>query len=189
LHASAVVLEGRAVLFAGDAGAGKSTTAAAMVRRGNSLLTDDIVAILERAGTLSAASAYPYVSLWPESVEMLYGLEAKVPDFSANFSKRRLSSRAFEHSAVPLGTIFILGERSSELGVPRAAELPMQERLLALVANSYGTSVLDKTERAKEFELFGRMLGSIPVRRLYPHSDPAYLDRLCDVIEQECRRA
>lgn len=45
LHASAVALEGRVVVFVGSSGEGKSTTAAAMHRRGHPLLADDLVAV------------------------------------------------------------------------------------------------------------------------------------------------
>lgn len=45
LHASAVRLDGRALMIAGASGAGKSTLAAALVRRGHPLLADDVVAV------------------------------------------------------------------------------------------------------------------------------------------------
>jgi hypothetical protein len=45
LHASAIDIEGRTAVFMGDKLAGKSTTAAAFVRAGHSLVTDDLVAI------------------------------------------------------------------------------------------------------------------------------------------------
>jgi hypothetical protein len=45
LHASAVVIDGRAVAFLGHSGAGKSTMAAAFVRRGFAALTDDVLAL------------------------------------------------------------------------------------------------------------------------------------------------
>ena len=46
LHGSAVLVNGRAVVFSGDSGAGKSTLAASMVHHGYQLITDDVVAIL-----------------------------------------------------------------------------------------------------------------------------------------------
>ena len=43
LHASAVQRQGRAIAFVGDKGAGKSTTAAACLRAGADLITDDLL--------------------------------------------------------------------------------------------------------------------------------------------------
>ena len=54
LHASGVVLDGRAVLITGPSGAGKSSLAAALVRAGGQLLSDDAVALALSDGTLIA---------------------------------------------------------------------------------------------------------------------------------------
>jgi hypothetical protein len=45
LHASAVLIDGQVVIFAGCPGAGKSTTAAAFAKLGYPVLSDDMVAI------------------------------------------------------------------------------------------------------------------------------------------------
>ncbi|WP_404366249.1 hypothetical protein AB5I39_10505 [Sphingomonas sp. MMS24-J45] len=45
LHASTIEIGGRAFSFAGDSGAGKSTTAAALIELGHTLLSDDISVI------------------------------------------------------------------------------------------------------------------------------------------------
>ena len=186
LHASAVVLDGRAVVFVGDAGAGKSTTAAAFARRGHPVLSDDVVALVEREGAFHVLPAYGYLSLWADSVTMLYGPEKKLPSFSSNWDKRMLSfaedGLRFEEKSMPLGAIFILGERTSEPAAPFFERLSPQESLVSLVANSYATGLLDTEMRAREFALFGRILAAVPVRRVRPHQDPARIESLCDVI-------
>ena len=187
-HASAIVLHERAVLFLGDPGAGKSTTAAAMSKRGHALLADDIVGIIERDGKFLAIPAYPYVSLWPQSAEMICGLDVKLPNLFPGFEKQRFTPSSFQESPVPLGAVFVLGERSSGDNLPRIEELPLREQLLALVANSYATRILSEKARAEEFQLFGRMVGAIPIRRLLAHSDPTRLSSFCDFIEQNCNR-
>jgi len=190
LHASAVALQGKAILFSGAAGAGKSTTAAAMAKRGHAVLADDIVATVERDGVFFAVPAFPYISLWPESVEMLYGPEVDLPRFSASFPKQRLPlgyvDCPFQESALPVGAIFILDERTSNPMAPYVERLSAQEGLMALIANSYATKLLDKRMRAIEFESFGRILNSVPVQRLHVHRDPNLLDQLCDAIEYSC---
>lgn len=188
LHASAIALHKRAVLFLGDPGAGKSTTAAAMSMRGHRLIADDIVGILERDGQFLAIPAYPYVSLWPQSAEMICGLDVKLPNLFPGFEKQRFTPSSFQESPVPLGAVFVLGERSSGDNLPRIEELPLREQLLALVANSYATRILSEKARAEEFQLFGRMVGAIPIRRLLAHSDPTRLSSFCEFIEQNCNR-
>ncbi len=55
LHASGVVVGGKAVLISGAAGAGKSSLAAALMRAGGLLLSDDAVALELREGAGGAA--------------------------------------------------------------------------------------------------------------------------------------
>ena len=74
LHGSAVDVGGRAVVLLGEKGAGKSTTAAALLARGHALLTDDLVALAARPGGGSdgppaVAPGPTQMKLWPESAE------------------------------------------------------------------------------------------------------------------------
>jgi hypothetical protein len=186
LHASAVAFENRAVAFVGSEGAGKSTTAAAFVQRGHAVLSDDVVALVERGGAFYVMPAYPYLSLWPDAVESLYGPEKTLPSFSNNFDKRRLAlgvnDLKFEEQALPLGAIFLLGERTSDEAAPYLESPTPQEGLRSLVANSYAGHLVDPAARASEFALLGRLVSTVPIRRLRPHTDPARIPRLCDLI-------
>ena len=187
LHASAVVMGGGAVLFSGDPVAGKSTTAAALTRRGYPLLSDDIVAIVERGGEYFAMPAYPYVSLCGlESPAMLGSERAILPEISPTLSKHRFAPAVFYKSDALLRRVFILGERGAGAEFPRIEEMSPQRRMMALVANSYGTTVMDQENRVREFAFLGRLLRDVFVLSLCANSDPQLLDRLCDVIEAAC---
>ena len=186
LHASAVRIGDGAVAFAGAEGAGKSTTAAAFARRGCSVLSDDIVALGEQDGRICVIPAYPYLSLWQDSVEMLYGPGKILPRFSENWEKRLLSlagnSLRFEEQAKPLRAIYMLGERSSAPEAPFFEEITPREAMLDLVANSYASSLLEKEMRAREFELLGRLVAKVMVLRLRPHADPTRINQLIDLV-------
>jgi len=54
LHACAIELDGRAVLIAGAAGAGKSSLMAGLLARGAALVSDDLTAIEVRDGSVAA---------------------------------------------------------------------------------------------------------------------------------------
>ena len=73
LHASAVAVADRAVVLVGPCGAGKSTTAAALARLGFPVLSDNIVALEERGGSLIVHPGNARLSLWPDSVRTLFG--------------------------------------------------------------------------------------------------------------------
>jgi hypothetical protein len=65
LHAGAVVIDGRAVGLAGAAGAGKSTTARALIEDGATLLTDDVLAVTRDDGRLMAHPGPDQVRIGP----------------------------------------------------------------------------------------------------------------------------
>ena len=66
LHASAVAFADHAIAFVGSEGAGKSTTAALMAQKGCAVISDDVVALVERDGSFYVYPAYPYLCLWPD---------------------------------------------------------------------------------------------------------------------------
>ena len=188
LHASAVNFGGQSVAFLGTAGAGKSTTAAAFALDGHAVLSDDIVALMEREGSFLVVPAYPQVGLWPDSVNMLYGSPDALPRLSATWEKRRLAlgkkGPRFESRPLPLAAIYILGDRRSD-SAPCIETVRSRSALLSLVADAYANKILDREMRAREFDVLGRLAATVPVRRVFPHTDASRLRELCRVIEAD----
>lgn len=72
LHASAIIVNQNAVLFAGDSGSGKSTLAASYVRKGFQMLADDIsLALNESNQRTSILPSMPFLKLWNDSAKQL----------------------------------------------------------------------------------------------------------------------
>ncbi|WP_077623682.1 ATP-binding cassette domain-containing protein [Sediminibacillus massiliensis] len=70
LHGSALAINGKAYAIIGESGAGKSTLAAAFLKNGYQLLSDDIVPIrLDNKGIPYIIPAYPQQKLWRESLD------------------------------------------------------------------------------------------------------------------------
>ena len=191
LHASAVSFGDSVVAFVGSEGAGKSTTAAALAQKGWAVVSDDVVALEDLEGSFRVYPAYPYLCLWPESAEAIYGTAESLPRFSQNYEKRCLSLERwrlrFETRKLPLKAMYILGERRSD-PAPTIEEIPPQKKLLALVANTFATNVLGPTARAKEFEALGRLLPCVRVREVFAHTDPQRLPELCRLIREDVEK-
>ena len=191
LHASALSFGDFAVAFAGSEGAGKSTTAAALAQRGHAVVSDDIVALVERNGAFDALPAYPYLSLWPESVKIVYGAAKELPSFSATFDKRQLlleeNRLRFQREPLRLGAVFLLGERVADATAPNWERLSSHQALMGLVANSYATNLLDKRMRALEFEVLGRLAATVPVWRVRASEDGSRIGAFCDAISGKCK--
>ena len=191
LHASAVAVDELAVAFAGSAGAGKSTTAAAMSKCGVSVLSDDIVALCDRDDHFEVLPSYPFLSLWPESVRMLYGSEDLLPRFKPAWDKRCLAAGSqglrFEERPLALGAVYILGSRQDGSGT-RAETLTAEEALLSLLASSYATNVLDRDLRAKELHILSRLVETVPVRRILPSRELQEVDEICSIIRKDLQK-
>jgi hypothetical protein len=188
LHASAVSFGDCAVAFLGSEGAGKSTTAAALAQQGCAIISDDVVALAEIDGAFYVYPAYPYLCLWPESVETLYGSADALPRFSRSYEKRCLSlersTLQFETRSLPVKAIYIFGERCSDLA-PRLGTISAQKSILALVANTFATNVLETEMRAKEFSTLGRLIPNVRIREVFAHKDLECLPELCRLIRED----
>jgi len=191
LHASAVSVADRAAVFVGAEGAGKSTTAAALARAAHPLISDDVVALHERDGRFWVRPAYPYLSLWPDSVETLFGSAEALPRFSKRWEKRRfgldMAELRFENRDLQLGAIYILGERFPE-GEARLESISTPMALLSLVSNTYATNILDNQMRADEFEFLGRMVARVAVRKLHPPADASQLPEIANWIRSDLEK-
>lgn len=191
LHASALCVDGRAIALTGAAGAGKSTTAAALALRGLPVLCEDIAAFAENDEGFAVKSGYPRVCLWPESVDMLMGHRDALPRIAPHWDKCYLqldSAKArFATEKRPLGAIYILAPRETE-HAPRIEEMSSREVLLELVQNTYMNWLLNRAQRAEEFEMLSRLVSQIPVRRIVPHADPSRIGALCELIVSDASR-
>ena len=192
LHACAVVVNDRAVAIVGPAGSGKSTTAAAFAEAGYRVLAEDVVTLRDHDDTFLVQPAYPSIRLWPASVEALYGPAATLPKLTPTWDKCYLDltqdKYEFQQHPLPLAAIYVLAERRDDTGAPFVSDLAPAEALMALIANTYATYLMDKQMRVREFELLPRLLNSISIRRVTPHSDPAFIGELCRTILEDFGR-
>lgn len=188
LHASAVALGDCSVVFVGAEGTGKSTTAAAFARQGHAVISDDVAALVETEEGFRVVPAYPHLSLWPDSVEVLYGSAEALPRFSPGWGKRRLAlgdqGTRFEKRPMPLGAIYVLGDRRPD-PAPYVEKMQPQSALLSLVAGTFANKILDRDHRAHEFEILGRLATMVPIRRIHPHYDATRLEELCRTIRKD----
>jgi hypothetical protein len=189
LHASAVETGGRAIILMGPPGAGKSTTAAAFAQMGCPVLSDDIVPLIDEGETFLAQPGYPYVCLWPKSVEALFGAADALPLLTPNWTKRFLSLQEnkgfFRNKPLPVATIYWLDARPGELESSAIESLTPQAALIALVGNTYMNYLLDTAMRVKEFELLQRVVAHIPIRRVRPRRELKGIQKLCHLIQED----
>ncbi len=192
LHASSVVIGDSAIALVGESEAGKSTTAAAFAHLGYRVLSDDVVTLDEQGKEVLVHPAYPYIRLWPSSVELLYGKPDALPLLTPTWDKHCLHlierGHRFSFDPAPLRAVYLLGDRSSSPDAPSVEALSPNEALMNLVINTYAVNLLDKKNRAREFQQLSRLMNRVIVRRVIPNEDPAQLFKLCQVIAEDFRQ-
>ncbi len=186
LHASAVGSDTRSVVFLGDKGAGKSTTAAALVARGHSLLTDDVLAIDFPPAGPSIAPGFPEIKLDPGLPAGVFGgIDIGSSSAIPGTSKRRLRLNLFSHRSVPPGLFCVLRRgRAAALQM-----LPPQEALAELIRFSYvwrfGREALDERALAIHLKQCAELVRTSRVCRLEVPHDFDRLGEALDLIEGE----
>jgi hypothetical protein len=186
LHASAVCVAGKAIVFCGDAQAGKSTTAAGLGLRGAPVLCEDIAALRLAENRCWVEPGYPRVCLWPDSVERLMGRGDALPLLTPNWQKRYLPLDGvlarFEPARCPVGAVYVLAPRVADGNAPRIEKMTQKEALLELVQNTYMNWLLDREQRAREFDALTQLALQVAVRRIVAHGDPKHMAAMHSMI-------
>jgi len=192
LHASAVCIGGQAVALCGESQAGKSTMAAALALRGIPVLCEDVTPLVEVAGRFQVEPGYPRVCLWPDAVEKLLGARDALPRLTPSWEKFFLPldgrNAKFEEQRRVVSAVYVFATRVAEADAPRIEAITARGALLDLVQNTYMNWLLDRRQRAAEFDALSKLVTQVPVRRIVPHLDPGRIGALCELIVADAER-
>ena len=185
LHASAVKINGGAVAFLGVSGEGKSSTAAAFVTHGHSLITDDVAPINFATDPCTINPGFPQVKLGAAMAQAL-GYEYEQLRAVHTFKeKRALQPRqGFSLDPVPLKRIYVL-QTATELAVtPLKASAAVTE-----IARHSRPTTLYHAGDAIHFFQCADLVKRIPVYRLSRPKDFSLLPDLIQLVEQDLSEA
>jgi hypothetical protein len=173
LHASVVAVEDRAVALIGAKGAGKSTLALALARRGGRLVSDDVAAVSLDGKTCWVAVGRAALRMRADSAASLgAGFNALQPVWaSAPPSLVKRYYEAGEHvrtsapRRLPLAGVFLLAP-GGRTATPELRPMAQGELLPALLANRHTASVLDREGQRRDFACLGALVRCVPGREL-----------------------
>lgn len=142
LHGSCINIAGHGVLLTGKSGAGKSTIASALLKKGGKLVTDDVAATrINEFQEPVVYSSYPSQKLWDDAIERigLSGQKKSLNRVSSVFNKYSINSQTcFFDSSIPLQTIFeIIPVESAAVEELLVEEVSGTEKLNIISKNSY----------------------------------------------------
>lgn len=180
LHASALVLGGKAWAFVGRAGVGKSTLAAAGAASGVPVLTEDVLALRHAGVHWLAMPAYDLIRLWDQGAGLVTVPGETLPTLTPTWPKRAfdLAARGSARAGgpTPLGGIFLLAERDDDGAPPRIEALGAMEALTELLAHGYVNYLLDASAQGRELPVLAAIARDLPIRRLVVGGGRAGLD-------------
>lgn len=186
LHASVIALNGRAVAFVSRHGGGKSGLAAAMLRAGASLLTDDLLVLEELADRWEVRPAYPEMRMWPDEAACFAGPPERLPLVQEDSEKRRVAIGpggfgSFRDASTPLSCIYLASRRPETAGGVEIQPVSRSEALIELIRHSFSPRLVEAAGlQPARLDRLARLVRSVPVRRL---SYPSGFDRLPEVAE------
>jgi hypothetical protein len=116
LHASAIQVNGKVVLFCGISGVGKSTLAVAFLKRGYPVLADDICALSAGDGGIPMIlPGFPQIKLWADAVRKLGEDLTTLPKVRQHLEKYGLPLKTgFCAEPTPLERIYVLSTTNTD---------------------------------------------------------------------------
>jgi hypothetical protein len=112
LHACCVERDGRAYAISGVSGAGKSSLAIQLVRRGYRMLADDMTVVdMSTPGNLFVLPTFPRVKLWRDMLDKLdIGVAGLEPVTTGSSKYSQPVTTAFCAQPRPLAALFLIDE-------------------------------------------------------------------------------
>ncbi len=177
LHASAVVVEGRAVAFLSSRRGGKSTLAASFLQAGHPLLADDILPVEDREGSPVVRPGYPQMRLWPEAASYFLGASEDFPRVHPAYSKRRVpvggdGFGSFCNASKELACLYLPEQFQppSQCNDVEITAVSPRDAVIELVRHSFSAEIVEAARlQPQRLRFFSQMAQKVPVRRIaYP---------------------
>lgn len=187
VHASAAVIEGRAALFLGRSGWGKSTLAGMMAAAGNTPLSDDCLLVRPANGEVSVLGTYPSLRLNPDSLRHLHGEKPASKAVAYYTEKQRVQAASPGIGACPAAAIYLIEEPGLDAAVEASIRpLPPPSACMALLEHGFRLDLGNRAETTRTLELAAAVSRCLPAFSLAYPRDYGQRDALVAAITRHC---
>jgi hypothetical protein len=163
LHASAVVVGGRALAVCGPSGTGKTATALHLLTLGAEFLADDVVAVEEHGGSLVAHSGLSVAHVAGTERAALRDAGVALPASFDNRAKQHVAVPVRERQA-PLGAIYFLN-RGADVARAEIVALAAPDPRLLLGA-TFVAHVPTPARLVTQLHICARLASTVPTFRV-----------------------
>jgi hypothetical protein len=188
LHSSAIVDQNELILFMGESGAGKSSIAAELSKRGYRIFSDDICVLLpivKDDKSVHAISSYPMMKLWDDTINALdddqfektHKLRPKADKYGHYFHA------SFDTNAYPIKKIFILNP-TNEVSEYTHRKITGLEAFELVGKNTYRSHFIMENDLQKlHMEIISGLILRAEIIILYRPAENSTIDTFTDYTE------
>jgi hypothetical protein len=186
LHGSAVKVDDHAVLLLGASGTGKSTLAAALMKKGYAILTDDVAVVgLNSKGIPVVHPALPGLQLWADVLEKLEMSPDDLHAVRPELEKYHLAlHNSFYKEPLPISRVYCL--ETTNLNQLKLEPVKTFDKLPLLTENTFRFQYTEGLGmKSVHFQLCVTLGQHVTIRKLIRPSHPFLLEELVHLVETE----
>lgn len=186
LHACAVRIGTRTIAIAGPSCAGKSTLVGALLRRGHTLITDDICAITYCSASPLVLPSFPALKLAPDSLKTLDIDSNGLTQVWLDTDKFLVPVRdGFDPSPSILKTVYLLEDAAE--GISDAIIAINGAEAFQQLSGTFYRPAIGRLlfDNAALFSMAARLAANVAVRRLVRRPGLARLDEIAKLVETD----
>jgi hypothetical protein len=187
LHGCVIDVDGGAIVIMGAPGTGKSTTAAALVRAGFPLVSDDLAAIAIRGDEVLVHAGYPRLRLFSDSAAAAgwdpRGLSRTfVTPLLGDKRSVDLGGASFTPYPLPVRAVYVLQPRRAGGGEPEIITIDRASAWRVLARNVYSMRFLDADRRFRCVRDCVALAARVPLRSVQAGDELGALPRLVEAL-------
>lgn len=184
LHATAVATRRGVAAFLGNSGVGKSTLAAAFIRTGARLVTDDMLILAWDSGWL-AQPGPPRIKLYREMARQILGTSDRGIPMNAVTDKLIIpldAAQTMNTRGRVAGLYILSDERDSVTEEPALHHLPPAQAFRAVLAHTAAHYPSEPDRLRRQLDFTTRLVSDVPVKTLSYARDTDAMFRARDLV-------
>ncbi len=188
IHGSAIKKSGKAIIFSGIPGAGKSTLATAYLNRGDSIISDDISVININANNVPMIyPGFPQMKLWADTLQQFGSEQQTRRVLREGIQKFGIPVKnGYFNQPLPVQKIYILGTCNQPDFIFNT--LKGIDKFNALKNNTYRWQFIKGLGKAEEhFSLVSRLAEHVDVARITRPIDSFRVKELMELINNDLK--
>jgi hypothetical protein len=196
LHAAAIATKAGVAAFPSFSGDGKTTLAAAFLRAGVDMLSDDILPLEEVSGQFFGRPGIPQLNLWPKQQAFFLGETSFLENETPPTRKKRVpilntGFGAFSNEARPLARFYLPRRYDPGQEKPEIKILPVNpaEAVMELTRFSFTPNIIESLGwQPRRMKFLARLISQAPVRRLIYPNGFEHLPAIVDAVLQDLEK-